>query len=348
MEGWLAAIQDMAHPGDDALSLFRRRAWDRFLELGLPKGTSEPFQYVRWEGGPKRQLDELTVEGALSLPFAMRSYGLYLQNRIARGLIEEQDPFAALNCALFQEGKFLYVPPGTVATATAEVGGGAPRLHLHVGRGAELQLKWNVQTAAWRTSMLDIVLEEGASLTLVERAEEQQGPSFQALRVLQKRNSRLNVKQVGRGGPLSRTSVRIQLVEEGAEAHFSALTRLEGSAQSHIHALVEHQAPHCRSRQHVKGSLRGSSRSSFEGKILVRSVAQKTEAYQLCNHLLLSPEATAYAKPNLEIFADDVKASHGATVAQLSEEELFYLQSRGIPLAEARELLIEAFCRELA
>lgn len=344
MQSWLPVIQDMVHPGDDALSLFRRRAWDRFCELGLPKAKAEPFQYVRFEGAPLRTADEWTLEGALSLPMAMRSYGLYLQNRIARGVKEEHDPFAALNGALFQEGKFLYVPPGATAEHTAEVGGGAPRLHIHVARGAALTLTWHTLPAKWRTSLIDAVLEEGASLTLIERAEEQLGPSFHAIRVAQKRNSRFEAKQTGKGGVLSRTSVKIQLLEEGAEATFSALALLDGNAQSHIHALVEHQAPHCRSRQHVKGALRGASKSSFEGKILVRPAAQKTEAYQLCNHLLLSPEASAHAKPNLEIFADDVKASHGATVAQLPAEELFYLQSRGISAADAKELLVQAFC----
>jgi Fe-S cluster assembly protein SufD len=89
------------------------------------------------------------------------------------------------------------------------------------------------------------------------------------------------------------------------------------------------------------------SRSNFEGKIFVRPVAQKTEAYQLNNHLLLSETASANSKPNLEIFADDVKASHGATFSQLSAEGLFYLRSRGLPLAEAKLLLLQGFCREL-
>jgi Fe-S cluster assembly protein SufD len=111
--------------------------------------------------------------------------------------------------------------------------------------------------------------------------------------------------------------------------------------------MVEHIAPHTRSRQHFKAILRDRSRSSFEGKILVRPEAQKTQAYQLNNHLLLSEEALSFAKPNLEIFADDVKASHGATVSQLNEEELFYFRCRGFPLVVAQEMLAEGFCNEI-
>ncbi len=112
-------------------------------------------------------------------------------------------------------------------------------------------------------------------------------------------------------------------------------------------SLVEHVAPHCRSRQHFKGILRGKSRSSFEGKILVRPEAQKTEAYQLNNTLLLSDDCRGFAKPNLEVFADDVKASHGATVSQLNAEELFYFRSRGFPLSLAQEMLAAGFCNEI-
>src|SRR5262249_47004993 len=116
---------------------------------------------------------------------------------------------------------------------------------------------------------------------------------------------------------------------------------------AHTHAIVEHQAPHTTSMQRFKGVLNGHSQSSFEGKILVHPEAQKTQAYQLNNNLLLSRGAIAQSKPNLEVFADDVKASHGATFSQLERDKLFYLNTRGIDFNLARRLLIWGFCREM-
>ncbi|MCB1106650.1 MAG: SufD family Fe-S cluster assembly protein, partial [Chlamydiia bacterium] len=122
------------------------------------------------------------------------------------------------------------------------------------------------------------------------------------------------------------------------------------SKKDEVHHFISvcHLAPNCRSSQHYKTALMGRARSSFEGKIFVEKEAQKTEAYQLNNHLLLSPKAQAHSKPNLEIKADDVKASHGATCSRPKEDELFYLQTRGLSKEEAMWHLARGFCYELA
>ncbi len=117
--------------------------------------------------------------------------------------------------------------------------------------------------------------------------------------------------------------------------------------QSHINIYMDHSAPSCISRQFFKNVLAAQSLSSFTGKIYVKRAAQKTEAYQLNQNLLLSDQATANSKPNLEIFADDVKASHGATVSQLDDEQAFYLRTRGVSAQEAKSLLTIGFCREV-
>ena len=141
--------------------------------------------------------------------------------------------------------------------------------------------------------------------------------------------------------------MKVHLAEENSEAQLYGLARLHGETESHIHATVEHIAPHTRSRQHFKSVLQDRSRVSFEGKIRVLPAAQKTEAYQLNNTLILSDAASANAKPNLEIFADDVKASHGATVGQLDQEQIFYFRSRGLGLEQSKALLIHGFCKEI-
>lgn len=146
---------------------------------------------------------------------------------------------------------------------------------------------------------------------------------------------------------MMRKDIYVQCAGENSEADLKGLTMLQDALCAHTHIVVEHTAPRTRSMQRFKGLLRDASQSGFKGKILVRPAAQKTEAYQLNAHLLLGHAAIAHSKPHLEIFADDVKASHGATVAHLEQAQLFYLKSRGIDEASAKQLLIDAFCREI-
>ena len=139
----------------------------------------------------------------------------------------------------------------------------------------------------------------------------------------------------------------MQLSDTNSEANLQGLAHLSHSNQHHTHVMVDHIAPESRARQHFKNILKDKSQSSFEGKIFVRSAAQKTESYQLNNNLLLSDDALAQSKPNLEIFADDVKASHGSTIAPLNAEEIFYLRSRGFTQMEAEKWLTFGFSHEL-
>lgn len=152
---------------------------------------------------------------------------------------------------------------------------------------------------------------------------------------------------LGAGGRVSRINAYVYLKEKESKTQLKGLLNLSGKASSHCHLTVEHQAPDTSSLQHFKGILNDFSRSSFEGKIKVNSEAQRTRAYQLNNNLLLGSGAIANSKPNLEIFADDVKASHGATVSQLSEDQLFYLETRGLSPIEAKERLLNAYAQEI-
>jgi Fe-S cluster assembly protein SufD len=167
------------------------------------------------------------------------------------------------------------------------------------------------------------------------------------LRANLKKNSRFTAYGFTSGSVLSRQDYKIALLGEGAEAQLGAIAMLEEKAQTHANVLVEHAAPSCQSMQKFKSVLYDKSRSSFQGKILVRQIAQQTNAYQRNNNLILSPLAHAYAKPNLEIFADDVKASHGATFGQVDKEQLLYLKTRGLTTAQAKKLLVFGFCEEV-
>lgn len=295
----------------------------------------------------------------LSLDDAMSSYGVFLQSRMMRTLKEELDPFAALNGAFQGKGAFLYLPPKKelstlhvehIFTGTDMV---TPRLVLYLGKGSRLELiqHWHTEEedAHFANAHMDAVLDEGARLYFKNiQKEAPKGHLFHSLRASLKRDSYFSARLYSEGAAISRHSVKVQLLEENGEVLLQGLCQLAKQNHHHVHATVEHLAPHTHSRQHFKALLRDKSCSSFEGKIYVHPCAQKTESYQLNNNLLLGDEAMSYAKPNLEIFADDVKASHGATVSQLDEESLFYLTSRGLPKEDAKKCLIQSFVQELA
>lgn len=143
-----------------------------------------------------------------------------------------------------------------------------------------------------------------------------------------------------------RNQIHVELKGENASCNLAGLHMLRDKQHADTTITVEHQAPRCRSSQTFKSVLDGKSRCVFQGKVHVHQKAQKTDGYQLSNALLLSPLAEMDTKPELEIYADDVKCSHGATTGQLDEEPLFYMRARGIPEEEARALLIQSFCAQ--
>ncbi len=355
----------------DPLINYRKKWWDAFQLIGLPKPKQEAFQYVtkKWAFPKLAERKTLSAQPRASLTFVdgffedglsqvpspvvfmgleegMRTYGLFLQNRFALTLAKEKDPFAALNGALLGRGAFVYVPPKCktalhLSQIYTEAEMATSRLHIYLGRNAELKLTQETTgTSGFSNSCIDLVLDSGALCTFID----QSSGDVQAIRATLKRDS--HIKTVLLGSHL-RTSVYFELIEENSEANLLGLASLSGSEERHINARIEHIAPNARSRQHIKSVLKDKTRFSFEGKIYVHAEAQKTESYQLNNNLILSDEASSNAKPNLEIFADDVKASHGSTTGKLNEEDLFYLRSRGLSLKDAQEILIKGFCKEI-
>lgn len=357
-------------------------AWREFVKCGLPTKKWELFRYVRLsdlyahsfgrvsEGTlalkPKegqllfvngRYCPELSLlpKGVVALPLsqALKTYSGFLTQRLTR---EEKDPFALLNRALFSEGLFLYIPPKANSrleiihhiTEQKEAVILAPRLYLFAGKCSHTQILHSYQANGLTTSFADFALDEEAHLTLTTVFGK--NPSswhFDAIRATLKRGSSWKSYALAGGHVTSRQDYAIHLLEEGAEASLYGVCQVEGKSHHHTNVFMEHAAPHCRSHQHFKNVLRDAARTSFEGKIFVHPCAQKTEAYQRNHNLILGQRASANSKPNLEIFASDVKASHGATVGQIDAEQLFYLTSRGIPRKEAKELLIQGFLREI-
>ena len=161
------------------------------------------------------------------------------------------------------------------------------------------------------------------------------------------RDARYNMVAIAGSAGFSRAEFTVKMNGQGGECDLSGLTLLAGKQHSDTTIIIDHIAPHCRSSQFFKNVLNDKSRGVFQGKIHVYKDAQKTDGYQLSNNLLLSNLAEMDVKPELEIYADDVKCSHGCTTGQLDETPLFYLMSRGISKEDARRLLLEAFMGEI-
>lgn len=297
----------------------------------------------------------------LPIDQAMRAYGTFLSARWQLTLKEEQDPFAKANLALGEDGVVIYVPPKKqvetplqiIEVITSDEGLLHPQVHLMVGAESQLDLIRTTEVQAGShfvsNGLIDIALEPAAQVRLSTQAWNVPDTAWHlsSLHGTLKRDSRLITVSTGCGAETIRENYSVYLKEENAEALLHGLWMLEGGRQHHTHVLVQHQAPHCHSTQLFKGALGGYARSSFEGKIYVEQKAQQTDAYQLNNNLLLSDDAHADSKPNLEIFADDVKASHGATVGQLNEDHLFYLQARGCSAQKAKQLLLMGYAEEV-
>ncbi len=290
------------------------------------------------------------------------SYGSFYQTRTMQRLVKEKDPFFLMNAAMSSDGLFLYVPPKVIVEAPIQCiqcfskDRGSmvfPKAQVFIGAGAKVewissQQSGSVPASFYYNGATDISVEEGAHFSHYLLADSTDGSwIFDSVRATVKKGGIYHSSYLSCGGKCVRYDVQVSLCGEGSEARLHGLSFLEGKNQSHIHVEVEHDAPGCRSHQWFKNVLTDHSLASFAGKIFVRQIAQKTEAYQLNNSLLLSDGAIVNSKPMLEIFADDVKASHGATISELNEEQLFYLQTRGLSREQAKALLTLGFCKDI-
>lgn len=225
-----------------------------------------------------------------------------------------------------------------------------PRLKVVLEQGAELTLiEWHDGTGRyWKNMATEIEIGANAKLTHI-RIQEDSPEAVQTnmAHLTMARDSSYNAFTLNLGGRLTRQDMHVVLAEPNIACSLNGVNLLKDSQQADTTILMEHMAPHCTSSQFFRSILDDEARGVFQGKVHVHRGAQKTDGYQLSNAILLSPKAEMDTKPELEIYADDVKCSHGATTGQLDEEPLFYLRSRGLSEAQARMLLIQAFVDEV-
>ena len=201
----------------------------------------------------------------------------------------------------------------------------------------------------WTNAMTQILLEDNAELDLVTvQSESDTAYHFSSLDIRQERDSRFRSHHVSLGGALARSEIYARLDAPGVDCALNGLFLGDGQQHLDSQTTVDHACPHGTSRELYKGILGGHSRGVFNGTVLVRQDAQKTNAQQFNPNLLISDDAQINTKPTLEISADDVKCSHGSTVGRLDEDALFYLRARGVDERAARQMLTVAFASEIA
>ncbi|NGX58464.1 MAG: FeS cluster assembly protein SufD [Chlamydiae bacterium] len=292
---------------------------------------------------------------------AAKTYGTFLTNHWTKSLGEEQDPFVALNSALQGCGAFLYVPPKTIIESPIQIlnvitGSGTlavPRIQSFLGAQCDVKIISSHVVLEGDSHGInhvnDFHCEEGSRVTLYQTAlgDITRCWHLEATRATLKRDCYFETVKISQGSLTTRYDYKVHLLGENSEVSLNSLNLLHEKHETHDNVLIHHHVPNCRSNQLYKNVLFDKSHASFEGKIYVEREAQQTEAYQLNANLLLSENARAESKPNLEIFADDVRASHGATFGQLEEEEIFYLKTRGLSEEVAKNSLIRGFCQEV-
>lgn len=284
-----------------------------------------------------------------------------LEAHLGRYLNIQRDVFSALNTAFAEDGASVQVRKGTVlqapiyllfiTTASDKPLMTHPRNLVVVEHEAQATIVEDYVSVGESTAFCNIATElvagENANVShyMIER-EHHRAFNVSTLRIQQERSANVSSHSVLLGGGLVRNNVHPVLAGEGGECLINGL--FIGNGRQHLdnYMLVEHAAPHCGSRQFYNGILDGHAHGVFHGRIVVHKDAQKTDAKQTNRNLLLSDDAQIDTKPQLEIYADDVKCTHGATIGQIEENALFYLRSRGIDEVSARKLLLMAFASE--
>lgn len=293
---------------------------------------------------------------------ALEEHPALVEKHFAQIAEYQKDALTALNTAFAQEGVFVHVPDKKtlahpvylyfISDGRQAKPFSQPRNLVVVGRESTAKLVEVFHTIGANNSFTNVVTEisvgENASVEYYKVQDESENAHHVGTTQAHlARDSRFSAYTVSLKGALLRNNLNLILDGSNVEAHMYGLYLLDGKTHADNHTLADHRQPNSYSNELYKGILDGRSTGVFNGKVFVRQIAQKTNAFQSNRNLVLSKEASMNTKPQLEIFADDVKCSHGATVGQLDEDMLFYLRTRGIPAENARALLMRAFAEDV-
>jgi Fe-S cluster assembly protein SufD len=305
------------------------------------------------------KLSEGVITG--SLAELMKTNRELLNNHFSK-YVKLENGFIALNTAFAQDGAVIYIPdnyiletPVHILNLTGNNGTkvlSQPRNLIIAGKSSQVRIIESYHSISGENNFINAVTEfsagENSTIEFYRiQDENRQAYHINKTQVEQKNNSKFTSYTVTTGGALVRNDLNTLLNGEGCEAHFYGIYITNGSQHVDNHTMIDHAKPRCMSNELYKGVINDKSRAVFNGKVYVRPDAQKTNAYQSNKNILLSKEAHVDTKPQLEIYADDVRCTHGATVGQLDEESVFYLRSRGISKENAVSVLIRAFANDI-
>lgn len=367
--GAFEAFRTSSGFGPEWLRTARAAAFGRFLEQGFPTTRDEEWKFTNV--APVAQIEWRASAARLSVMNQSLPDGVTIstlreawatQPAHEGPSLKSDHPFVLLNTAFFQDGLFIHIAPKTVVTdpihlvCVAEPGDAptmvAPRIFVVVGEQAQVSIVERYEGPEGQpvltTAVTEFLVGPGAVVDHV-KVQQEASSTFHlgSMFVHQHRASTFASRAITFGGRIARNDISATLAGEGAECTLNGLYVADGETLVDTHTTIDHAQPHCPSHEVYKGILTGTAKGVFNGKIIVRPDAQKTDAKQTNKALLLSGDATINTKPQLEIFADDVKCTHGATVGQLDDTQLFYLRARGIALADARNMLIHAFASDV-
>ncbi|MFM9903102.1 MAG: Fe-S cluster assembly protein SufD [Pyrinomonadaceae bacterium] len=333
----------------DVLRKLREDAFAAFSLSGFPTQKEEDWKYTNvallakdsWKVTPFSS--DFSLEGEKS------------EEKLA-AFNFRRNGFAALNLA-FADFKIIRIAKETSVSEPIELSFTAdenasifPHILIIAETGSKATILESYASSArsFTNSAVQVIVSDDADLTHY-RVQKDAPEAFNVgtTEVTLGRGSRYDSTNINLGAALSRHDIDLKFVAEGGEAFVDGLYMLGGSQHHDTHSIIDHTVPNCISHQTYKGVLNDHSRGVFNGKVLVRENAHGTDAQQSNKNLLLSNDARVDTKPQLEIFNDDVKCAHGATVGQLEEEELFYLLTRGLPETLARNLLTYGFAEQI-
>jgi Fe-S cluster assembly protein SufD len=347
----------------DALRSARAGAWEQFVAKGFPTKREEDWRYTdlsalndaSFADASSHSLNDQTLQNWQRLVFVNGQRQSGDARAFETALAD--DGVTALNAALTRDGLDLRVARNQKAEPLhlLSLSSGGVMSHLRhrvvLEAGSEATLLIDTRgdgTATLATSVLEIEIGANAQLRLL-RIQDAGTHSTDLFRsqIRVGRDARLEYVGLDLGGSLVRHDLNVQLAEPGAYAEVHGVFAPNGNTHVDTHTRILHQAPHTTSREVFRGLVADRAHAVFNGRIVVEKAAQKTDSEQNLASLLLSPGAEINAKPELEIYADDVKCAHGATCGQLDEMALYYLRSRGLDADTARNLLLFAFAHEV-
>jgi len=336
-EGWLRELRD--------------RAFARFAEVGFPTTHDEEWRFTNVAPIARSSFRTPSQAAEMRRPVPPDA-----QKHLGRYVDLNSNAFVALNTAFLGDVTVHQIPAGAVMEQpieirlTAEEGTAShPRVLILVGANAQCTIveTYTGEGAYFTNAVTEIVLGQNAVVDHYKvQRESREAFHVATMQVEVGRSASFSSHSIALGGALVRNDANAVL-SEGSHATLNGLYIVNGTQHVDNHTVIDHAKPHATSHEVYKGILDGTANAVFNGRIIVRVDAQKTDSKQTNKNLVLSDNAVIHTKPELQIHADDVRCTHGATIGQLDAESMFYLQSRGIGKKEARALLTHAFAQDI-